>query len=66
MVRSSLQENILNLFRPIIHKHLATVAFETVEKMNEWLIDKSVNSINDIKIGPKAFLVMYIDNGDDD
>lgn len=60
------QENILNSFRPIIHKHIATAAFETVEKMNEWLIDKPVNSIKDIKIGSKAFLVMYIDNGDDD
>lgn len=60
-----LQENILNSFRPIIHKHLATVAFEKVEEMNNWLIDKPVNSIKDIKVGPKAFLVMYIDNGDD-
>lgn len=59
------QENILNWFRPIIHKHLATVAFEKVEEMNNWLIDKPVNSVKDIKIGHKAFLVMYIDNGDD-
>lgn len=60
-----LQENIFNSFRPIIHKHIATVAFEKVEEMNNWLIDKPVNSIKDIKVGPKAFLVMYIDNGDD-
>lgn len=59
------QENILNSFRPIIHKHIATVVFKTVEGMNKWLIDKPVNSIKDIKIGDKAFLVMYIDNGDD-
>lgn len=59
------QENILHSFRPIIHKHLVTIAFDTVKKMNEWLIDKPVNSIKDIKIGHKAFLVIYIDNGDD-
>ena len=59
------QENILNSFRPIIHKHIATVVFKTVEEMNKWLIDKPVNSIKDIKIGRKTFIVMYIDNGDD-
>lgn len=59
------QENVLNWFRPIVHKHIATVAFEKVEEMNKWLIDKPINSIKDIKIGGKAFLVMYIDNGDD-
>ena len=59
------QENILNSFRPIIHKHIATVVFKTVEEMNKWLIDKPVNSIKDIKIGRKTFLVMYIDSGDE-
>lgn len=60
------QENILKSFRPIVHKHIATMTFENTKEMNKWLIDKPVNSIKDIKIGPKAFLVMYIDNGDDD
>lgn len=59
------QENILKSFRPIIHKHIATVVFKTVEEMNKWLINKPVNSIKDIKICHKTFLVMYIDNGDD-
>lgn len=59
------QENILHNFRPIIHKHFVTITFDTVKKMNDWLIDKPVNSIKDIKIGHKVFLVMYIDNGDD-
>ncbi len=59
------QENILNSFRPIVHKHIATVVFKTVDEMNKWLIDKPVNSIKDIKICHKTFLVMYIDNGDD-
>ena len=63
------QENILNSFRPIIHKHIATIVFDTVEEMNKWLIDKPVNSIKDIKINCKVFAVMYlvtyIDNGDD-
>lgn len=59
------QENILNSFRPIIHKHIATVVFKTVEEMNKWLINKPVNSIKDIKISSNIFLVMYVDNGDE-
>ena len=57
--------SFLKFFRPFNHKHLAAIKFETIEEMNEWLKDKKIDSIKDIKGIDNGFLVTYIDLGDD-
>ena len=59
------QENILNSFRPIVHKHPAAKLCEDVDKLNEFLKTLPINSLRDVKDCKKSWLVIYIDNGDD-
>lgn len=60
-----LQENVLNWFRPIIHKHFAAKLCEDVDKLNKFLETLPINSFKDVKDCKTSWLVIYIDNGDD-
>ena len=59
------QDNIDKYFRPIVHKHLAAKLCEDVDKLNEFLKTLPINSLKDVKDCKTAWLVIYIDNGDD-
>lgn len=59
------QDNIPNWFRPIIHKHLAAKLCENVEKLNEFLKTLPINSFIDVRDCKTAWLIIYIDYGDD-
>ena len=53
-------------FRPIVHKHLTTTLFTKEGEMNEFLATLKIDCLKDIKIGNNAYLVIYIDMGDDE
>lgn len=59
------QDNIDKFFRPIVHKHLAAKLCEDVDKLNEFLKTLPIDSLKDVKDCKTAWLVIYIDNGDD-
>ena len=59
------QDNIDKSFRPIVHKHLAAKLCEDVDKLNEFLKTLPIDSFRDVKDCKTAWLVIYIDNGDD-
>ncbi len=59
------QGNILYSFRPIVHKHLAAKLCENVEELNKFLKILPIDSFRDVKDCKTAWLVIYIDNGDD-
>lgn len=59
------QENIFNLFRPIIHKHLAAKLCKNVDDLNEFLKTLPINSLKDVKDCKTSWLVIYVDKGDD-
>lgn len=59
------QGDILYSFRPIVHKHLAAKLCEDVDKLNDFLKTLSIDSFRDVKDCKTAWLVIYIDNGDD-
>ena len=59
------QDNIDKSFRPIVHKHLAAKLCEDVDKLNEFLKTLPIDSLKDVKDCKTAWLVIYIDNGDD-
>ena len=60
------QGNISKSFRPIVHKHLAAKLCEDVDKLNEFLKTLPIDSLKDVKDCKTAWLVIYIDNGDDE
>ena len=59
------QGDILYSFRPIVHKHLAAKLCEDVDKLNDFLKTLPIDSFRDVKDCKTAWLVIYIDNGDD-
>ena len=59
------QGNILYSFRPIVHKHLATKLCENIDELNMFLGTLPIDSFRDVKDCKTAWLVIYIDNGDD-
>ncbi len=60
------KQTVQNHFRPIVHKHLNTKLFAREDKMNEFLATLKIDCLKDIKIGKNAYLVIYIDMGDDE
>ena len=57
---------VTDYFRPIVHKHLSTKLFTEEDKMNDFLATLKIDCLKDIKIGNNAYLVIYIDMGDDE
>ena len=58
-------DSIDKSFRLIVHKHLAAKLCEDVDKLNDFLKTLPINSFRDVKDCKTAWLVIYIDNGDD-
>ena len=59
------QDNIDKYFRPIVHKHLATKLCKDINELNKFLETLPIDSLKDVKDCKTAWLVIYIDNGDD-
>ena len=59
------QDNIDKYFRPIVHKHLAAKLCDNFDELNKFLETLPIDSLKDVKDCKTAWLVIYIDNGDD-
>lgn len=59
------QDNIDRCFRPIVHKHLAAKLCKDINELNKFLETLPIDSFRDVKDCKTAWLVIYIDNGDD-